>query len=443
LPTPKKSGNSRVSTFIESLFLLLTRRKATMGKRQILMAICVAAVVEFCFAADVLAVAVAYDVYKVGVPDLDKPNPADNSCWLASAANLLGGTGWGDTNQIYNTLQGHFQNAPGWSSVAINWWIYNHGLNPGSPDYNPNPTNYLDVTIVRSPVGHLVAPEYDSLLNELSRCQYVNVSFEIPGASIGHEMTLVGGNFSPNVPAVSVWHDNQGDRMAGNDDDVFANKFVGAGQFWNIDYRNTPADPNDDFEANGATIFCPGKLKPASAIENFDVAWFKDMNVNDGTLFNTMLVAGEKNGVYTLPDGKVYPEWQDSIRLLVPNEVLPNMHKELWLMVDFIDRNHFAGDPLLNVIVQDDAGIMYNPTDIQIDADGGQALLHWVLPNQPAWESLIFPSLDYNTLYDISTGLGGVVKDWNLATQCVPEPSTFVLLLLAGICGWALRRCNG
>ena len=64
----------------------------------------------------------AFDVYKPGVPDVDKPGVSggglpgaeDKSCWLACAANLLGGGGWGvgDTvqeraNNIYNQLTGH------------------------------------------------------------------------------------------------------------------------------------------------------------------------------------------------------------------------------------------------------------------------------------------------------------------------------------------------
>lgn len=388
----------------------------------------------------------AYDVYKPNVPDLDKPVPADNSCWLASAANLLGGTGWGNTNQIYNTLKGHFDNAPGWSSVAINWWIYTQGLNPGSPDFNPNPANYLDVTII-APVGGLTAANYDSLLNnELSRCQFVNVGFEIPGASVGHEMTLVGGNWSNTLPPpggspVSVWHDNQGDLTPpAGDDDEHNNVFVAAPQFWRVDYLGTPLNPNDDYEAQTATVFCPGKLKPASAIQNYDVAWFKDMNVENNTLFNTMLTAGTKNGVYKLPNGSTLPEWLDETKLQVPNELLPNMHKELWLMVDFIDRGHIAGDALLNVSVQDDAGLVFSPTDVELSADGGQAVLHWVLPNQPAWETLIFPDPSYNTLYNISTGLGGVVKDWNLATNCVPEPAAIVLLISAAFGWWVIAR---
>ena len=63
---------------------------------------------------------------------------------------------------------------------------------------------------------------------------------------------------------------------------------------------------------------------------------------------------------------------------------------------------------------------------------GGQILYHWTLLDQPNSERLIFPD---ETFYYLS----GDVKDFNLATDCVPEPSTFVLLAL-GLMGLAFYR---
>ena len=103
--------------------------------------------------------AFGFDVYKysqpeedlVPVPDADKPGvslgnapPAgDQSCWLAAAANILAGAGWGpaantpqqNATAIYGHLTGHFTTAwAGNTALAANWWLLNYGYNPGAPD---------------------------------------------------------------------------------------------------------------------------------------------------------------------------------------------------------------------------------------------------------------------------------------------------------------------
>jgi len=57
---------------------------------------------------------------------------------------------------------------------------------------------------------------------------------------------------------------------------------------------------------------------------------------------------------------------------------------------------------------------------------GGQILYSWELDYQPAWEEILFPSEDFYCL-------SGDVKDFNIATQCVPEPATLALLLVGGL----------
>ena len=408
-------------------------------------------------------VAVAqYDVYSNGVPDVDKSAatpPPDNSCWIASAANNLAAAGWGTgatvqarADNIYNNdLMPHYANGawPGWSSVAINYWLLNHAYNPSSANYDPS-INYNDTTIIRK---RLIDVDYDWLLGELNQnpAQQVNVSFDIPDASIGHEMTMVGGNYSPIhmppplppvPPQVSVWHDNEGDlSLPAGDDDEYTNVWF-AGPFWNIDYRQTPAIPNDDWEAIGVTTLCPGISKPKSAIDNFDVAWYKDM-VAPGTLVNKFRTAGASYGTYSDAQGGIDPYWvQDPTNpeepeLVIPNEERLDLHKEIWLSVDYIDRNH-SGNPGITILASD--GISYTPDEILWSDDGGQVRLHWTLENQPAWETIIFPDPSYQNLYDISTGLGGDVKDWNLATECTPEPATMTLLALGGLVVLRKRR---
>ncbi|MBM4018047.1 MAG: hypothetical protein FJ288_06910 [Planctomycetes bacterium] len=212
------------------------------------------------------------------VPDVDKP-VADQSCWLAAAANILGAAGWGQganaqakaVNIYTNDLMPHFGNGAllGWSSVAVNWWLLNHGYNSNSPDYNPLLT-YNNVTIIQPQAGlaNLTMAQYDWLLNELATCQYVNVAFDPP--SPGHEMTLVGGNFSNTAkPAgsVSLWHDNNGDAQAGVDLEIAPN-MPGAGNTWWIQHRLNP----QFWGTKNATVLCPGLQKPDSAMQNFDIA---------------------------------------------------------------------------------------------------------------------------------------------------------------------------
>ncbi len=57
--------------------------------------------------------------WDLGEPYADSADPSwktplqddDNSCWLASAANMLGSGGWGDANAIYQSLLNQF----GWT----------------------------------------------------------------------------------------------------------------------------------------------------------------------------------------------------------------------------------------------------------------------------------------------------------------------------------------
>jgi hypothetical protein len=388
------------------------------------------------------------------VPDVDKPNLADQSCWLAAAANVLGGAGWGvganpqaKAVNIYNNLMTHFGNGAmlGWSSIAINWWLLNHGYNPNSPDYNPNLT-YNNVTIIRPPQGfvNLTMPQYDGLLNQISACQYVNVSFDPP--SPGHEMTLVGGNFSNTLkPAgsVSLWHDNNGDLVAGTDTEVDPN-MPPANNTWFINHRNIP----QFYGAKIATVLCPGLQKPDAAMQNFDIAWFKDMKQVGGNdvLFNAQRVAGNKAGQYHGPGGGTDLEWAGTTlqpEAIIPNQWMPEpWYKEVYLLVDYIDQNVLVAFPGIANITLKVGNIIYNPVVTWDDNNNkGQALYYWKLDaedGQPQWESIVFPDPSYMNLYDISTGLGGPVKDWNVATICSPEPATLMLLAVGG--GLALLR---
>ena len=49
-------------------------------------------------------------------------------------------------------------------------------------------------------------------------------------------------------------------------------------------------------------------------------------------------------------------------------------------------------------------------------------MYHWTLVDQPLWEQIIFPSGDYYAL-------SGDVKDFNIATECIPEPVGLAIIL--------------
>ena len=421
-----------------------------------------------------------YDEYKyaqdppgnVEVPDCDKPvMVCDNSCWLGVAANMLAAGGWGSgaaaqarAMGIYNTMKNHFVDInglilPGWSSVAINWWLYTHGCNPDSGSYNPA-ISYNEVTVIDP--DPFLDIHYDSLLDELDDCQYVGVSFTT-GMDVGHEITLVGGNYSPAAqpdgdPQISVWHDTDNNDMPtptppalNFNDDEHTNIWVGPGpgmNQWIFEYRQypNPEDPEEyvdlTWEPKDATILCDGLTKPADAVENYDVAYYKDMDQN-GNLYNVLRQAGAMKAAYTNPAGLPYAEWVDQTVFLVPNLMIEEKWKEIWILVDFIERGvdlnpaYFGID---HIYVEDDKGHVYVPIQSLWDDSGGQLRLHFVLDDQPAWEKIIFPHISYNLLYDIRTGLGGPVKDWNIATICVPDPATLGLLGMGLVVVFGRRR---
>jgi hypothetical protein len=372
----------------------------------------------------------------VPVPDVNKPDrdgdglwpdAIDMSCWQAAAANLLGAAGYG-TNLANNTPQGRanaiyaqmnadlgIQNL-GCADLAINYWLYTYGKNPNSPDFQPtNP--YTDLTLKVNYAGLGIA-DYNFLMNELDRCQYVAVSFDYPP----HCMTLVGGNApvppaaNPNWTAQSVWHDSDWNNVHPGDD-VRTSVF---GNTWDL------IDNGVTYESNAQKYitFCKGLNKNETAMRNYDVAYFNQDPDQDGNWTPGFREAGAKAPVYADPAWSTNP---NEHVVQIGNERINGMSKEIYLLVDYYDRvQDRAAMESLTLKAIDAAGteVELSPTNVTPSDDDGQLLFYWKLDFQPDWEQIVFPDAKYETL-------AGNVKDWDVATNCVPEPGVLVLLGVA------------
>ena len=140
-------------------------------------------------------------------PDVDKPDrdgdgswpdAGDNSCWLASAANILSAAGYGGANSIYGTLVGNFGYAQGgFQGTAINWYLTNHPMT-GNP--------YTVLTEYDR--GALWDPYWNPgfIASELRECEFVGIAIyaDISMTTGGaHALTVWGDD--DNSPPTWIW----------------------------------------------------------------------------------------------------------------------------------------------------------------------------------------------------------------------------------------------
>lgn len=133
--------------------------------------------------------------------DADK-TAADGTCYMATAANMLAGAGYGDGTSlqaravdIYNEMKAHLDLGGGWTDAAITWWL-------GS-SYNTWASNPYQVVTVygnkipKYPWANSNGPMFFG--NQLRDCNLVGLSISWPteGSSIG-----TGGH------AITCWGDN-------------------------------------------------------------------------------------------------------------------------------------------------------------------------------------------------------------------------------------------
>ena len=158
-------------------------------------------------------------------------------------------------------------------------------------------------------------------------------------------------------------------------------------------------------------------------------------------------VTGDNYAKYHFADGKTDPYWEDGAgkpTLLIPNEEISGMFKKLYIVVDFNDPMLVPLDAFGNPIapdieVYDDAGIEILASLPQWASDNGEVLLTYIFDDQPAWEKVVFPSDEYVSIDKVGQ-VNYNVFEWNIATECIPEPATLSLLAGGGLLALLRRK---
>ncbi len=143
-------------------------------------------------------------------PDTDKAFlNNNNSCYLATAANMLAGAGYGNgttvqerAEDIYGTLTDHFgtQNS-GWTDTALTWW-----LSSAHNTWSTNPYTVVTVYGNKSPrYPWADADGAKEIANHLRRCNFVGLSISWPTDGVDN-----GGNpiIGSGGHAITGWGDH-------------------------------------------------------------------------------------------------------------------------------------------------------------------------------------------------------------------------------------------
>lgn len=146
--------------------------------------------------------------------DADKPGGlgTDNSCYLATASNMLAAAGYGTgaslqsrAEEIYGEMTSHFGIVnSGWTDVALSWW-----LNSSHNTWSANPYKLVTVYGNKYPKYPWANPDGPMFYgNELRRCCMTGLSISWPTTessigSGGHAITDWGDDFGKTNPLTS------------------------------------------------------------------------------------------------------------------------------------------------------------------------------------------------------------------------------------------------
>jgi hypothetical protein len=215
-------------------------------------------------------------------PDVDKGPPpptipcrvgesiVDNSCWMATASNMLAGAGYGTGTtvqaraaEIYDEMVAQYgKQCGGWTDTALTWW-----LSSANNTWTSNPYTVVTVYGNKSPRYPWANANGARFIgNELRRCQLVGLSISWPTAdarigSGGHAITSWGDNFgkdtltiNPTEVRLSDSDNDSGGDVQAYTYDSYTNPNPGGaneGNGWYLDY-----DPNHPYIKHIVTL-CP------------------------------------------------------------------------------------------------------------------------------------------------------------------------------------------
>jgi len=143
-------------------------------------------------------------------PDVDKYDydHDSNGCWIACAANMLAGAGYGDgsdpnerAHDIYKELCIHFDpNETGWADTALDWW-----LDSANNTWDTNPYKHIRFHGHRDPRPPWARTDLPKMIgNKLRDCEMVRLSIRKPTCDdsvgiYGHAITAWGDNGSSDA----------------------------------------------------------------------------------------------------------------------------------------------------------------------------------------------------------------------------------------------------
>jgi hypothetical protein len=213
-------------------------------------------------------------------PDVDKnpfpPATTDNSCWMATASNMLAGAGYGNgvtvqqrADDIYADMVAHYGTANrGWHDTAITWW-----LNSNNNTWPNNPYTVVTVLGTKSMNPWTAQDAPERMGDELRKCAFLGVAFSWPTASNltigegGHATTDWGDNW----PGAELTFNPSQIKITDSDREGTKNE-----QTYDYDsYSNpNPGGPNEgngwyfDYSSNHPYLRCAISLSPTDELSD-------------------------------------------------------------------------------------------------------------------------------------------------------------------------------